>query len=89
MRDSAGLYIRSLFSQLERVPRRPTLPEELLGFLNFVKSSVPDVDLWKFQNLYYSLMRREADLFRSLAAPEGDILADIGRTLGFSDRMTR
>jgi alpha-amylase/alpha-mannosidase (GH57 family) len=89
VRESAGLYIRSLFSQLERGPRRPTLPEELLGFLNFVKSNMPDLDLWEFQNLYHHLMRHEADLFRSLAQSEGDMLAEIGRTLGFSEHLTR
>jgi alpha-amylase/alpha-mannosidase (GH57 family) len=87
VKESSVLYIRSLFSQLERGPRRPTLPEELLAFLNFAKTSMPELDLWEFQNLYFRLLRRETGLFRSLAPSDLELLAEIGRVLGFSDRM--
>jgi hypothetical protein len=87
IRESAVLYIRSLFTQLARGPRRPTLPEELLNFLRFVKESMPEVDLWEPQNLFYRLVRNEAWLFRALTAPDRAVLAEIGRILGFSERI--
>jgi hypothetical protein len=87
IKDSAGLYIKSLFSQLELGPRRPTLLEELLSFLNFVKGNIPEVDLWEFQNVYYQLVRHETELFRSLSEPERRLLSEIGLALGFSARI--
>jgi hypothetical protein len=89
LQESAGMYVKSLFDQLESGPRRPTLPEELLGFLNFAKASLPELDFWEFQNHYIRLISHESGLFRSLAdEAEISVLAEIGRILGFSERMT-
>jgi hypothetical protein len=84
IRESAGLYMKSLFRQLERGPFRPTLPEELLSFLEFVKASMPDIDLWEFQNIYCRMVRDGSSVLRSLTAPDRAVMAGLGRALGFA-----
>jgi hypothetical protein len=87
IKESAGLYIKKLFSQLKDGPGRPTLLEELLSFLHFIKTNLNDLDIWEFQNLYYNLINNETGFFRSLGEQDHKILAEIGQTLGFADKI--
>jgi alpha-amylase/alpha-mannosidase (GH57 family) len=88
IKESAGIYVKKLFGQLRNGPGRPTLLEELLNFLDFVKHNLRDLDFWEFQNLYYSLIRDDAGFFRSLGPGDRTLLAKIGETLGFSPSIT-
>jgi alpha-amylase/alpha-mannosidase (GH57 family) len=88
IRESVGIYIRKLFNQLTHGPGRPTLLEEIQNFLNFIKSTLGEMDLWEFQNMYFQLINREMGFFRSLGEADRIILSDIGHILGFSDNIT-
>ncbi|MDR2353958.1 MAG: DUF3536 domain-containing protein [Deltaproteobacteria bacterium] len=84
IKESCGIYIKKLFSQLRDGPRRPTLIEELLNFLKLIKSILKDVDYWESQNLYFQLIGNEESFFRSMGDSDREQLTEIGLTLGFS-----
>jgi hypothetical protein len=88
IRESVGIYIRKLFTQLTHGPGRPTLLEEIQNFLNFIKSTLGEMDFWEFQNMYFQLINREMGFFRSLGDSDRRVLADIGHILGFSNNIT-
>jgi alpha-amylase/alpha-mannosidase (GH57 family) len=88
IKERAGVYVKKLFSQLKRGPRRPTLLEELLNFLVLLKSVLKDLDFWENQNQYFRLLSHEPSLFRALGESDREFLGEIGRVLGFSDAFT-
>jgi hypothetical protein len=85
--QAAEAYLGNLFRQLKYGPGRPSLLEEIWGFLSLVKSSLKEVDLWDSQNQFHQLLEKRLSFLRSMSESEKDLLKKIGKILGFSGKI--